>query len=114
MLDNLSIICGCGDGSLCRFNIFEGVTKNKTEYDYTDSDGVEHTHNYAGDSGIQVGFFDRLILAITNRDIKLAMSSTVSNESKILTNRNVIERAKKIMPYLTYDNDVSEITSNNY
>lgn len=32
MLDNLSIICGCGDGSLCRFNIFEGVTKNKTEF----------------------------------------------------------------------------------
>ena len=78
-------------------------TKNKTEYDYTDSEGVEHTYNYTGDSGIQVGFWDRLILAITNRDIKLAMSSTVSNESKILTNRNIIERAKTVLPNLIYD-----------
>lgn len=78
-------------------------TKNKTEYDYTDSDGIEHIYNYTGDSGIQVGFFDRLILALRNGDIKLAMSSTVSNESKILTNRNIIERAKTVLPNLIYD-----------
>lgn len=77
--------------------------KNKTEYDYTDNNGVEHTYNYTGNSGIQVGFFDRLILAIKNRDIKLAMSSTVSNESRILTNRNIIKRAKAILPNLIYD-----------
>ena len=78
-------------------------TKNKTEYDYTDNDGIEHIYNYTGDSGIQVGFLDRLILAIKNGDIKLAMSSTVSSESKILTNRNIIERAKTVLPNLIYD-----------
>ena len=78
-------------------------TKNKTEYDYTDKDGIEHIYNYTGDAGIQVGFLDRLILALKNGDIKLAMSSTVSNESKILTNRNVIERAKTVLPNLIYD-----------
>ena len=78
-------------------------TKNKTEYDYTDDDGIEHIYNYTGDSGIQVGFWDRLILAIKNGDIKLAMSNTVSNESKILTNRNIIERAKTVLPNLIYD-----------
>ena len=78
-------------------------TKNKSEYDYTDNSGVEHTYNYTGDSGIQVGFWDRLILAIKNRDIKLAMSGSVSSESKILTNRNIIERAKTILPNLIYD-----------
>ncbi len=78
-------------------------TQNKTEYDYTDSEGTEHTYNYTGDSGIQVGFFDRLILALTNRDIKLAMSNNVTNESKILTNRNIIERAKTVLPNLLYD-----------
>lgn len=77
--------------------------KNKTEYDYTDSDGIEHLYNYTGDSGIQVGFLDRLILALRNGDIKLAMSGTVSNESKILTNRNIIERAKTVLPNLVYD-----------
>ena len=78
-------------------------TKNKTEYDYTDKDGIEHIYNYKGESGIQVGFFDRLILSIKNGDIKLAMSSTVSNQSKILINRNIIERAKTILPNLIYD-----------
>ena len=78
-------------------------TKNKTEYDYTDADGIEHIYNYAGNSGIQVGFFDRLILAITNGDIKLAMSNTVTDSSKILTNRNIIQRAKTALPYLLYD-----------
>ena len=78
-------------------------TKNKTEYDYTDNEGIEHIYKYTGDSGIQVGFIDRLILAIKNGDIKLAMSNTVSNESKILTNRNIIERAKTVLPNLIYD-----------
>ena len=78
-------------------------TKNKTEYDYTDNEGIEHIYNYTGESGIQVGFFDRLILAIKNGDLKLAMSNIVSNESRILTNRNIIERAKTVLPNLIYD-----------
>ena len=78
-------------------------TKNKDEYDYTDSEGTEHTYNYQGNSGIQVGFFDRLILALKNGDIKLAFSTSVTDESKILTNRNIIERAQTALPYLLYD-----------
>ena len=78
-------------------------SKNKSEYDYTDSDGVEHVNNYDGNSGIQVGFWDRLILAIKNRDIRLAMTSSISSESKILTNRNIIKRAKAVLPNLIYD-----------
>ena len=44
-----------------------------------------------------------MILAISQGDAKLAFSSNVTSNSKILTNRNVIKRAKKIMPNLTYD-----------
>lgn len=87
-------------------------TKNKSEYDYTDNSGVEHTYNYTGESGIQVGFFDRLILAIKNKDIKLALSRTVSNESKILTNRNIIERARTILPNLIYDENPYTVIDN--
>ena len=86
-------------------------TKNKEEYDYTDTDGIEHIYSYTGDSGIQVGFFDRLILAITNGDIKLAMSNTVTNDSKILTNRNIRERAKTVLPYLIYDENPYTVIS---
>ena len=87
-------------------------TNNKTEYDYTDDDGIEHIYNYTGDSGIQVGFWDRLILAIRNGDLKLAVSSSVSSESKILTNRNIIERAKTVLPNLWYDENPYTVIDN--
>ena len=87
-------------------------TKNKSEYDYTDSNGVEHVNSYDGKSGIQVGFFDRLILAIRNRDIKLSMSSSVTSQSKILTNRNIIKRAKAVLPNLIYDENPYTVIDN--
>ena len=42
-------------------------------------------------------------LSFKNGDLKLAISSSVSSESKILTNRNIIERAKTVLPNLIYD-----------
>ena len=80
-------------------------TKNKQEYDYTDEDGKEHTSNYEGNAGLQLNFLDRLVLGIKTGDIKLGFSSEVTNESKILINRNILKRAKKAMPYLVYDNN---------
>ena len=88
-------------------------TKNKKEYDYTDSEGNEHTYSYEGNSGIQVGFLDRLILALRNGDFKLAFSTSVTNESKILTNRNVLERAKTALPYLLYDENAYTVIKDN-
>lgn len=78
-------------------------TKNKQEYDYTDENGTEYTSSYEGDAGLQLGFLDRLILGITKGDLNLAFSGEITNDSKILINRNVIERAKKALPYLIYD-----------
>ena len=78
-------------------------TKNRKEYDYTDEDGLEHTSTYNGDTGLQLGFIDRLILGIKTGDLKLAFSTEITNNSKILINRNIIKRAKQVMPYLIYD-----------
>lgn len=105
--DNQRIYYGLETNSIVVTN-----TKNKTEYDYTDSEGNEHTYSYEGDSGIQVGFLDRLILALRNGDFKLAFSTSVTNESKILTNRNVLERAKTALPYLLYDENAYTVINN--
>ena len=78
-------------------------TKNKKEYDYTDEDGLEHTSTYDGDAGLQLNFIDKLILGIKTGDLKLAFSTEISKDSKILINRNIIKRAKQVMPYLIYD-----------
>ena len=87
--------------------------KNKQEYDYTDENGKEYTSTYEGKAGLQLGFFDRLILGITKGDINLAFSGEITEESKILINREVITRAKKALPYLIYDqNPYTVITEN--
>ena len=78
-------------------------TKNKQEYDYTDEYGVDHTSNYDGKAGLQLNFFDKAILGIKTGDLKLAFSSELTKESKILINRNIIKRAKSAMPCLIYD-----------
>ena len=80
-------------------------TKNKNEYDYTDENGTNQVYSYNGQAGLQLGFLDRLILGIKKGDINLAFSGEITNESKILINRDVITRAKKALPYLIYDEE---------
>lgn len=80
-------------------------TKNKNEYDYTDENGTDQVYSYNGQAGLQLGFLDRLILGMKKGDINLAFSGEITNESKILINRDVITRAKKALPYLIYDEE---------
>lgn len=84
------------------------VTNNSQtkEFDYpiTTSTTAENAENvYEGNAGLNLNFIDRLILAIKEQDLKLAFSRNVDGNSKILINRNIIERAKTLMPYITYD-----------
>ena len=80
-------------------------TENKNEYDYTDENGTDQVYSYNGQAGLQLGFLDRLILGMKKGDINLAFSGEITNESKILINRDVITRAKKALPYLIYDEE---------
>ncbi len=90
-------------------------SKNQDEYDYTDSKGTEYTASYEGDSGIKLNFVDRLILGAKKADVSLAFSNQVTKDSKILINRNIIERAKLVLsnsniiydenPYIVEDED---------
>lgn len=82
-------------------------TSNK-EFDYPvlDSSSAENEENeYDGKSGLNLNFLDRIIIAIKEGDFKLAFSGNVTDKSKILINRNIINRAKTVMPYLKYDEE---------
>lgn len=86
----------------------ETVVTNSTtkqEFDYISSDvnNTITTNSYDGKAGLKLGLIDRIILATSKGDIKLAFSKDVNKDSKILTNRNILQRAKKVMPYLVYD-----------
>jgi len=79
----------------------------KSEFDYP-TKLTEYTYN--GTAGIKLNFIDRLILSIKNGDFNILFSST-TKESKFLLNRNIIERAKTIMPDLIYDEEPYMIIS---
>ena len=84
----------------------------KQEFDYPSADGSNKTNEYRGNAGLKLGFLDRMILALSQGDTKLAFSSDVNSESRILINRNVVKRAKTVMPYLTYDENPYLVVTN--
>ncbi len=80
-------------------------SSNKSEFDYPTTTSQNAEYSYNGNAGLKLNFIDRIILAFKQRDINLAFSSSVSNDSKIIINRNIIKRAKTIMPYIIYDEE---------
>lgn len=79
--------------------------ENDTEYDYPITSTTNNYNTYNGKAGVALGFLDRLILGIKEKNIKLAFSSEITKDSTIIIKRNILERAKKVMPYLEYDKE---------
>ena len=80
-------------------------SNNRKEFDYPISSTINAENVYDGDAGLSLNFIDRLILGIKEGDLNLALSANINTDSKILINRNIIERAKTLMPYLLYDEE---------
>ncbi len=78
-------------------------TNNKIEFDYPTDSIQDAEYKYDGKAGLKLKLLDRIILGLHEKNPNLAFSSNVNNDSKIVTTRNIRERAKTIMPYLIYD-----------
>ncbi len=87
-------------------------TTNKKEFDYADGT-EEYETSYEGDAGLTLNFWDRLILGIKQRDLNLAFSSSVTDDSKVLINRNIIRRAKLALPDVMYDSNPYTVLDEN-
>src|SRR5665648_917974 len=79
------------------------------EFDYPDGDNNTYT-TYEGNAGIKLGFINRAMFAIREKSLKLLVSTNIDKDSKIVINRNIAERIRKIMPYLQYDSDPYIVT----
>ena len=77
--------------------------KNKKEYDYPVGSTEIKENVYDGEAGLKLNFIDRLILGLKEKKIGIAFSGSLTNESKVITSRNIRQRAKDILPYLKYD-----------
>ena len=77
--------------------------KGKEEYDYPLSSTENATNTYEGEAGLKLNFLDRLIVGLRERRLGIAFSGSLTNNSQVITSRNIRDRAKKILPYLKYD-----------
>ena len=78
-------------------------TRYGKEYDYPITASTYEENVYVGKAGLKLGFIDRLILGISEKNLKLAFSSNITDDTKIISKRNVIERAKTLLPNVLYD-----------
>lgn len=80
------------------------VNTNEQEFDYPDGNENKYT-KYEGNAGIKLNPLTRLLFAMREGSMKFLVSTNVKSDSRIIINRNVIDRIKKVMPYLSYEED---------
>jgi uncharacterized membrane protein (UPF0182 family) len=75
------------------------------EFDYPSGDDNVYT-SYEGDGGVRVGSLARrLVFAAYFRSLKTLLSSDITSDSRVLFFRNIRARARKALPFLSFDND---------
>ncbi len=81
------------------------VNSKVPEFDYPTSEGNIYT-SYEGKGGVALSSALRKVaFAIKFKTEKLLLSSDITSQSRILYFRNILERARKIAPFLLYDSD---------
>ena len=79
--------------------------KDMKEYDYPTSTLTNKENIYSGNGGIKLNFLERLIITLTKGTTDLVFNNKITDDTRILLNRQITERAKKILPNIRYDKD---------
>ena len=87
--------------------------KDIKEYDYPTSTLTNKENNYNGKGGIKLSLLERIALAITKGSTELIFNNNIVENTKVLLNRQIIERAKKILPNIRYDKDPYLVAKDN-
>lgn len=86
-------------------NDYVFVNTSTEEFDYPKGNENVYT-KYQGESGVKIdNFFKKIIFAMHYGDINIILSRYLTQGSRILYNRNVIQRVDKIAPFLLYGYD---------
>lgn len=80
------------------------VNTNIKEFDYPlGNENAESS--YGGKTGIYMTPFNKLMLSLKHGTARFYLSNEVNSQSRILLHRNIMERVKKLAPFLDYDQD---------
>jgi uncharacterized membrane protein (UPF0182 family) len=90
-------------GELAQDYVF--VNTRQREFDHPS--GEENVYAaYAGTGGVRVGnLVRRLLLAFRFGSSKILFSQDITNDSRVLYYRNIVDRARKALPFLRFDRD---------
>lgn len=90
-------------GELTDDYVIVGNEKYK-ELDYSENqEDIEFS--YDGEGGVKLSPVMRIMFAAKYGDVRLLVSDLVSGNSRILINRNITQRLKKVAPFFEYDRD---------
>ncbi len=88
-------------------NHYTIVNTKESEFDYPklDSQSIEPTF-YKGKAGISLGGILRKLAFMTRfKDYQILVSGALSPESRVIMNRNIVDRVRAIAPFFLYDQD---------
>ena len=81
------------------------VKTKQEEFDYPEGDN-NITSIYNGKGGLPLdSWFQRLLLSIYLRDMKLILADDFTNETRIMLHRNIFDRLRKVVPFIYMDRD---------
>ena len=82
------------------------IVKTKAkEFDYPKGDENVYS-TYAGNGGMPVSsLWRRILFSIKYSNMQILLTTNFTPESRIMINRNIQERVKKVVPFLGYDKD---------
>lgn len=74
------------------------------EFDYPRGTDIAE-NNYQGKTGLTFTPFNKMMLSLSRATPRFYLAKEVTPESKLLLYRNILERVKKLAPFLKYDPD---------
>lgn len=80
------------------------VGKKDQEIDYPAENSDAKT-TYTGAAGIKMTPLNKLLFAFNKGSANFLLSNDITPDSKIILNRNIVDRVEKIAPFLNYDSD---------
>ncbi|MBI2252390.1 MAG: UPF0182 family protein [Armatimonadetes bacterium] len=87
------------------------VNTRLKEFDYPQGEENVYTH-YQGKGGVPIdSMFKKIIFALKFSEPKILLSSDITRESRIMYYRQILERLKKITPFIAYDKDIYLVIS---
>ncbi|MEM9946978.1 MAG: UPF0182 family protein [Cyanobacteria bacterium P01_D01_bin.36] len=90
-------------GEETNYHVYTGMSTD--EFDYPSNNGNAN-NRYDGAGGISMGsFLRRSAYAFEFNTLKPLISNYFTNESKVHYHRNIVQRAKQIVPFLEIDSD---------